>query len=201
MAAIIRTEWSGTSGGPGLTQMAVTGAAGGIWNPDGTQSAVNAVRTFWQSVSAYLPDELRLQVMPTIDVYDTGTAVLTNSYTAATPPQVVAGSSAGTYAAGAGFKITWGTGQIRNGRRVRGTTFIVPAASNVYSANGTIASGVLTAMNTAAATLLSQLSAGGTSLAVWSRPVETPTARAGVMTSVVAGSCSTKTAILRGRRD
>lgn len=201
MVAIIRTEWSGTSGGPGLTQMAVTGAAGGIWNPDATQAAVNAVRTFWSGVAAYLPDELKLQVMPTIDVYNESNAELTNSYTAATAPGVVSGSSAAIYAAGAGFKITWGTGQIRNGRRVRGTTFIVPAASNVYTANGTITASAVTSINGSAANLLSALAAAGTSLAVWSRPVEGENPRLGVVTSVTAGSCSTKTSILRGRRD
>lgn len=201
MVAIIRTEWSGTSGGPGLTQLAVTGAAGGIWNPDATQASVNAVRAFWAACSLYLPDELRLQVMPTIDVYNESNAELTNSYTAATAPAMVAGSSAALYAAGAGFKVTWGTGQIRNGRRVRGTTFIVPAASNVYTNSGTISGTVVGAINTAGANLLSALSAAGTSLAVWSRPIELPEPRLGVVTSVTGASCSTKTSILRGRRD
>jgi hypothetical protein len=201
VVAIIRTEWSGTSGGPGLTQLAVTGAAGGIWNPDATQAAVNAMRVFWFGIAGYLPDELKLTVQPTIDVYNESNGELTNSYTATTPPAVVSGTSAAIYAAGAGFKITWGTGQIRNGRRVRGTTFVVPAASNVYSASGTIVPAVMTAVNNQANNLLSQLSAAGTSLAVWSRPVDAPEARLGVVTSVTGAACSSKTSILRGRRD
>jgi hypothetical protein len=181
--------------------MCVTGAAGGIWNPDATQASVNAVRTFWDSMKTYLPDELQLRVSPTIDVYNEADAKLTNSYTAATPPVTVNGSSATVYAAGAGFKITWGTGQIRNGRRVRGTTFVVPAASNCYASNGMISSAVVAVMNTSAANLLAALSAAGTSMAVWSRPIELPQPRLGTVTSVIGGSCSTKTAVLRGRRD
>jgi hypothetical protein len=198
---IVRTQWSGTTGGPGLTQFAVIGAAGGDWNPSGTQSAVNAVRTFWDALKGYLPDEVRLLVLPSIDVYDRVTGDLVDTYTAGTAPATVAGSSAGTYAGGAGMKITWNTGQIRNGRRVRGSTFIVPAASIVYTANGTIGGTIMTNVGTAASNLISQLNAGGTPLAIYSRPVNGDNARAGFATEVIAGACGSKTAVLRGRRD
>lgn len=201
MVALVRTEWSGTSGGPGVTQLAVTGAAGGIWNPTGTQGAVNAVRTFWDAVKGYLPDELKLTVSPVIDDYDTNSGDLVGSYVAATAPLVVVGTSVGVYAGGAGFKLTWNTGQIREGRRVRGSTFIVPAASAVYTNTGTITTAVTTAVNTAAANLITALAANETSLAVWSRPRILPTPRGGLAYSVATGATSAKTAILRGRRD
>lgn len=177
------------------------GAAGGAWNPSGAQTAVNAVRTFWNSLAAYLPDEVRIQVNPVVDTYERENGELFSSHTAATPPAVVAGTSTSGYAGGAGCKVTWNTSQIRNGRRVRGSTFIVPLSATAFTAVGTIGGTQSGAINTAAATLLSQLSAGGTPLAVWSRPRTTPTLRVGFCTEVVAGNCSTKTAILRGRRD
>lgn len=201
MVAIIRTEWSGTSGGPGLTQMAVMGAAGGEWNPDGAQSAVNAVRNFWLSLASLLPDELRLTTMPTVDTYDTATGELSSSATAAIPPSTVAGTSASGYAGGAGCKVTWQTGQIRNGRRVRGSTFIVPLSAAAFTGTGTIGSTQQTTINNAATALLAALTAGGTSLAVWSRPLILPNPRAGFQTQVISGICSSKSAILRGRRD
>lgn len=204
MVAIVRTEWSGTSGGPGLTQLALLGAAGGIWNPGGEQVAVDAVRAFWQSMVAFLPDELRLQVNPTVDVYDTGTGELIGSNTAGTAPAVVAGTSSASYAGGAGAKITWATGSIRDGRRVRGSTFIVPISSSVYTAVGTIGTATITSVNNASATLISALTTGTMSLAVWSRPreaTETLPARSGLAYDVESGSLGTKTAILRGRRD
>lgn len=201
MVALVRTEWSGTSGGPGLSQMAILGAAGGIWNPDGTQGAVNAVRTFWDSLKSYLPDELRLTVSPVVDDYDEITGQLRASFVAGAAPNVVAGTSATGYAGGAGLKVTWNTGQIRNGRRVRGSTFIVPIANTVFTSNGTIGTAQMTSINTAAATMLAQLTAAGTSMAVWSRPVTSPVPRGGSVHEVLTGSCSSKTAILRGRRD
>lgn len=198
---IVRSEWSGTTGGPGLSQHAVMGAAGGDWNPDGAQSAVNAVRAFWAACASILPDEVRIQVSPVVDTYERENGELFSSHVAAQAPGVVAGTSAAGYAGGAGIKVTWNTGQIRNGRRVKGSTFIVPVASTVFTANGTVGTTTVTSINTAAANMLTALSAGGTSLAVWSRPRETPEIRLGFATQVVTGSVGSKSAILRGRRD
>lgn len=201
MVAIVRTAWSGTSGGPGLTQFAVLGAAGGIWNPSGTQSAVNAVRTFWESLKTLLPDELKLDISPVIDDYDTVTGDLVGSYVAGTAPLQVIGTSTSSYVGGAGAKITWNTGQIRNGKRVKGSTFLVPISSSVFGATGTVGSTAITTINGAANTMLSQLTAGGTSLGVWSRPGPPSKPRAGFATEVLTGSVGNKSAILRGRRD
>lgn len=205
IVGIVRTEWSGTSGGPGLTQHAVMGAAGGDWNPSGAQDAVNAVRAFWAAITSHLPDELRLNVSPVVDTYTYADGELFSSSTAGNAPAVVAGTSTAGYAGGSGVKINWNTGQIRNGRRVRGATFIVPVASTVWTANGTLGAVATSAFNTAAANLLTALSAGGTSLCVYSRPLpvseRNPQGRAGFTTQVTSGSVSNKSAILRGRRD
>lgn len=201
MVGIVRTEWSGTSGGPGLTQFALLGAAGGEWNPGGEQAAVNAVRAFWFALAGILPDELRLTVNPVVDSYNRETGDLIASNTAGTVPAVVAGTSTTGYAGGAGLKITWNTGQIRNGRRVRGSTFIVPVTLGAFTNIGTVTPGTITTVNAAAANLVTALGQGGVSLGVWSRPRDTPNVRVGFATQVVNGSCSSKSAILRGRRD
>jgi hypothetical protein len=181
--------------------MALQGAAGGEWNPSGTQAAVNAVRVFWDALGGYLPDELKLTVNPVIDVYDQATGQLTASYVAGTAPAQVTGRATGSYAGGVGFKVVWNTGQIRNGRRVKGSTFVVPGASNAFGLTGTVLPAVVVAVNAAAAQLISGLNAGGTPLAVWSRPRDTPSVRAGYSTEVTQGSTSSKSAIMRGRRD
>lgn len=201
MVALVRTEWSGTSGGPGVTQMAVYGDVGGAWGASSSQAAVNAVRQFWDSLKALLPDELKLQVSPVIDDYDTVSGDLVGSYVAATAPVQVVGTSAQSYVGGAGAKITWNTGQIRNGKRVKGSTFIVPIASTVFGPTGTVSAGSILTINTAAAAMLSQLAAGGSTMAVWSRPGPPSKPRAGFSTQVISGTCNVKSAILRGRRD
>jgi len=204
MVALVRTMWSGTSGGPGLTQMALLGAAGGSWNPGGEQAAVNAVRAFWESIKPYLPDELTLTVSPIVDYYNRETGELLGSNIAGTAPATVAGTSAAAYAGGAGCKVTWETGQVRDGRRVRGSTYIVPLASSSFTATGTISGTTKTAINTAAATMLTAFSTASLTMGVWSRPREATAElpqRNGAAFQVTAGIASTKSAILRGRRD
>jgi hypothetical protein len=201
MVAIVRTEWSGTSGGPGLTQLVLQGAGGVMWTPGKEQVAVNAVRSFWVALAPLLPNELTLTVSPVVDAYDTNTGKLIGSYSAPTAPSPVPGTSASNYAAGAGFKVNWNTGAVINGRRVRGSTFIVPAGSNVYDGTGRILAATMTTVNTAASNLLGSLSGNETNLTVWSRPDIKLEETDGVATIVTGGSCSAKTAILRGRRD
>lgn len=201
MVAIVRTEWDGTSGGPGLTQLAFLG--NGEFTAANAQAAVNAVRKFWDSLKGYLPDELKLNVMPTVDIYNETDAQLTGSVVAPVVPTQVAGTSASSYAGGAGMKVNWNTGVIRNGRRVKGATFIVPAASTVYTSNGTISAITVTGINTACNTLMADVTAGGTALLVWSRPlvVGGVITRTGATAGVISGTTNPKSAILRGRRD
>ena len=201
MVAIVRTEWDGTSGGPGLTQFALLG--NGEFTGANAQAAVNATRKFWESLKAYLPDELRLNVLPTVDIYNETNGELTGSTVAAAAPVTVAGTASLGYAGGAGIKINWNTGIIRNGRRVRGATFIVPAAALVYTSNGTVGATPVTTVNSAAMTLMADLTAGGTALLVWSRPlvVGGVITRSGATAGVINGTCAPKSAILRGRRD
>lgn len=211
MPGIIRTAWSGTSGGPGLTQFAIGGWTSGTTAGAGNQPAVDAVRQFWFALAGILPDELRLTVQPVIDDYDDANGQLIGSYVAANAPASVLGSSATSYAGGAGGKVTWNTGQIAHGRRIKGATFLVPLANGVYSGTGTITPGTITTVNNAANSLMTALSNNGTPLVIWSRPREAKapspsypngqTARAGFTTPVLNAAMGTKTAILRGRRD
>lgn len=201
MVAIVRTEWDGTSGGPGLSQMALLGSEG--FTAGNAQAAVNAVRKFWNSLAGALPDEVRLTVSPIVDIYNEGDGELTSSFVAAVNPLVVAGTGITGYAGGTGIKLNWNTGSIRNGRRVKGATFVVPALASSFTTTGTVSSGTLGTLNSAASVLLSDLTAGGTALAVWSRPlvVGGVVTRAGAITGVISGSAGVKSAILRGRRD
>jgi len=204
VVALVRTAWSGTSGGPGVTQIALLGAAGGTWNPGGEQAAVNAMRTFWDAIKVYLPNELTLTVSPIVDYYDTQTGELLGSNIAATAPAVVAGTGAGSYAGGAGAKVAWETGQVRDGRRVRGTTYLVPAVDTTFTTTGTIGATPKATVNTAAAAFIASIAGATMAVAVWSRPREasdTLPAREGAAFQVTSGLCSSKSAILRGRRD
>lgn len=197
---IVRANWSGTTGGPGLTQLAVFGGGGAPLSAANAQSAVDAVRAWFLGLASYLPNEVTIQVQPSVDQYNQATGQLTDTVTAGTAPAVVTGSSTGNYTGGAGFKVTWETNAIANGRRVRGRTYIVPAGGNVYDNDGTLLATVTTDIINKSNTLLSTLSGAGLGLVVWSRPTALGSTD-GVITAVQTPVVKDKTAILRGRRD
>lgn len=202
--SLIRTAWAGTSGGPGLTQLAITEASGTFLTPTNAQTAVNAVRAYWNSIIGLLPNEIILSVSPVIDTYDETTGELVGSTSAATTPTLVAGTDTGSYSMASGGKMNLNTGTIRFGRRVRGTVFIVPMASSAYTAFGALGSTPRSTIATAGETMRTALAAAGLPLVVYSRPkdatVDAP-ARPGAVTLVTACETSEKGAVLRGRRD
>lgn len=196
----IITEWSGTSGGPGVSTMGIQVTGGGAISAGGVQTAVNAVRSFWDSVKGLLPNELSLRVSPICDQYEDSTAVLVGSATAATPPAPVLGGSVSAYAGGVGIRVDWNTGAIQFGRRVRGRTYLVPAGQGNFDVDGTVSAASLAVAQPAAAALISALSTGGVPLVVWTKPNDEK-GRAGVCTPVTNGTVPDKSAILRTRRD
>jgi len=202
VVALVRTGWSGTTGGPGVTQLHVEGITDPhTWDAAAAQIAVDAVRTFWDAIKAYLPNEIVLTVSPVVDVYDIISGDLVGSYSAATPPASVTGSATGVYSMASGMKINLNTGVIRNGRRVRGGIFVVPADGTAFTNGGVVAATPRTTMNTAVNTMRGTLVAANKQLVVYSRPVTTPTARDGATAAVNGAETSEKGAILRGRRD
>ena len=198
---IVRTQWAGTSGGPGLTQLAIAEDTGGFWTSTQAQNAVNAVRAFWNSIAANLPDEVVLTVSPVVDLYRETDNVLIASEVAPTAPASVAGTSTAIFSMASGMKVNLNTTVIRNGRRVRGSMYIVPAASSVYTTGGAVASTVRTAVNTAGATLDTTLNSSGLKLVVWSRGKKVPTVKTGAISDVISLEVNEKVAIMRGRRD
>lgn len=203
--AIVRTSWSGTTGGPGLTQMAFQGIVDPhSWDATSAQTVVNAVRTFWDTFKVQIPDNITLTVQPTIDVYNNISGELVGSYAAATPPTAVAGTSAAVFSMAAGLKLNLNTGIIRYGRRIKGAIFVVPASSASFTTDGIVTAGTITALNGAGAALITTLASSNIQPVVYSRPKEavgTNPARDGAVAAVVSYSTSPKGAILRGRRD
>lgn len=200
---IVRTYWAGTTGGPGITQLAVAEGTGGFWTPTQATTVTAAVHDFWEDLIAYLPNEITLTVDPVVDLYDEANAELVASETATATPGVVTGINTAAYSMASGLKINWNTGAIRAGRRVKGSTFIVPAASSVYTNTGVVDGVVATAFNTAANLLRTTLTGASMKLVVWSRPLKEGDVivRPGAFSDVSGAATSTKGAILRGRRD
>jgi hypothetical protein len=201
---VVKTSWQGTSGGPGLSQICFTTRDNSDFNQAQAQTAVNAVRTFWAAIASYLPNEIILTVLPTVDGF---TVLSTNndlhsSVVAATPPAVVVGTDTGVYSMASGLKVNLHTNDIKYGRRVRGAFYVVPAGQTAYSNAGTIIPACTTAINNAGAAMISSMNSASLDLVVWSRwnKLKHPERLSGysVVDSV---KCNDKTAVLRGRRD
>jgi hypothetical protein len=199
--AIVRTAWAGTTGGPGLTQHAIEDATGAELTVAQCQTAVNAVRAFWDTIKAYIPNEVTLTVLPTVDIYGYITATLVGSHTVGVAPATVQGTDAGSYAMASGLKVNLQTEVIAFGRRIRGATYIVPGGSSTFNTSGQAATAAKTAIDAAGATLLTALATGGINLKVWSRPRTLPTERDGFVSNVSSIKTNDQTAVLRGRRD
>jgi hypothetical protein len=203
MLGIVRTSWLGTSGGPGLTQLIVNRSTTDqvVLTTAECQTAVNAVRGFWDAIKTLMPDELVFTVSPVVDQYDWGTGALLASVSAPTPPTSVGGTSTAAYSMASGAKVNLNTTNILDGRRVRGGIYLVPCSSAVFSATGTVLSTARTTIDTAANAMRTALTAGGLNLYVWSRPTSPGPSTDGVLSTVSAVETSEKGAILRGRRD
>lgn len=205
---IIRTNWAGTTGGPGLSQIAIaettSGGVGSFFTTTNVQTAVDAMRAFWQALNGLLPNELTLTVSPTVDIYDEVSGDLIASITATTSPATVVGLDSGVYSMASGMKMKLATGVIRNGRRVAGALYIVPAGATAMTNTGNIASTARTTVNNAGNTFKTALATPLLKHVVYSRPIpsgEPNGPRDGALAEVSAYDTNEKTAILRGRRD
>lgn len=180
--ARIRVEWSGVVGGGLSTFYALEADAA---------AAYAAVRAFF--------DDIDGQVVPTItwsfpnvgDVLDSATGQITGSWTA-TQLSTVSGTASETRrAASVGVRVTWQTGAVIGGRRVRGATYITDLSIGAYENDGTLSSSALEAFRNAA----SDLAAEGV-LLVWSRPGPNGSGTSEITSATVAD----RVTALRSRR-
>lgn len=201
---IVKTHWLGTTGGPGLTQLAVRRASDGYLTAGDAAAATAAMRQFWATIVAYIPNEVSLTVDPVVDtyVYNSLHNDLETTATAATAPAVVTGTGTSAYSMAAGLRLELNTGTIRYGRRVRGSMFIVPTDVTAFSVTGGTNPAAKTAVEGAFTTMQTSLINNGLVPGVWSRwnKLKHPE-RPSAFSDVSQGKLNDKTAVLRGRRD
>lgn len=198
----VKARWSGFSGGPGYTVLHFRDFDG----PDGGEGSVNdgsvngaldKAYLFFDALRPQLPAEVRIQVEAEVDIIEDSNGELVRSV-AGTTPLLVAGSGAGSYSAAVGAVVNWRTGGVRNGRRVRGRSFLVPLAGGAFGTNGALVPSVQALIQTAADTLAS--STGTPDLFVYARP-SNAAAVDGRAFAVTSASVPSLGAVLRSRRD
>lgn len=208
----LRLNWTGFSGGPGYTNLhfGVPGGSDGAWiTPENIASAVSKTDTFVNVLNAALPSAVSLQIDKTAEVIAIVDGRLID-YKTVSPFARANGSGTGNWSAASGAVINWYSSGIRNGRRVRGRTFVVPLAGSALDSNGTIADATVSAFANAATALLAP-GTGGIQLHVWGRPTRSDvidpatgkkTVNAdGVAHPAISARVPDKVAVLTSRRD
>jgi hypothetical protein len=180
----VRVALTGFPGAPGVsTFYALDGAA-----------MLAPLRALYQNRRTNFPSDVRFTFETIGDIIDPLTGDLMGTWTGTNPGDVV-GTDSGIYSAPSGLAVTWLTGDVLDGRRLRGRTFMVPLASDVYALDGGIGAGVLAAFVTDAAALVA---AAAANFVVWHRPNPS---HAGGYSVVIGSRVSNKAAILTSRRD
>lgn len=167
---------------------------------------IEPLKTLYTTLLLRMPLALTSQVETAGDFLEATTGTITGAWSAASTLPA-SGSAAGVYAAPVGLCLTWTTGTITDGKRVKGRTFVVPMSQNVYGADGSAENTNLTAIRDAAAAF--QVATSG-NLVVWHRPRAARAAdgsrpavvaRAGSHAVVTGSFVRDKIAVLRSRRD
>lgn len=193
MPQVIRyeTPWGIPNAGPSTSvwHMAATAIQSDV------QATVDAIRQFFDDIKALLPNDVTIGGSATFSILDTASGQLVGTGSV-TQPGPVTGTAAQGWAAGAGGRILWPTDTVRNGRKIVGSTFLVPLASIAYDNNGFLQGTTRTTLGNAAATLLATagIHAG---LLVYSRPAP---GKPGVMTAPARSTVPAQTATLRKRK-
>ena len=159
----VRVSWQNWPGAPGVSTFYYGTSLGSL----PTQAQIDGIRTFFNTLSSYIPSGLTINVPNSGDQLNWVDGKLTGTWSVPTAPATVTGSGTGNYAGNAGAVIHWLTTDVVNGHRVRGRTFIVPLVSTVYDTGGSLSTTFISALNTAGTTLVG-LADGPP--AVWARP-------------------------------
>lgn len=189
----VKVRWSGFSGAPGYTNLHFDAPT----EPTqaGAQAVYQAAFQFTVDITSALPSAVSLTTEGGVEVVDQTTNELI-TILQATQGATQKGLNTGGFSSATGACIVWETGEVKNGRRVRGRTFVVPLAATYYDLDGTLNNGVLTDLQSAA----TALAGGGFSFGVLSRP-SSQGAGDGSFHTVSSGRITDKTAVLRSRRD
>lgn len=166
--AKVTINWSGLPGGPGYTNLYFTDISGPS-SVDQTlvDSAVSKTDAWLAAFRPSLPNSITTGVSATVEAVEETTGALVGFFTG-TPAAAAVGSGGTAYSAPSGAVVSWYTSTVRNSRRIRGRTFIVPLSTTAYEADGSLVASKIATWNTATATLIA--TGASAELGVWSRP-------------------------------
>lgn len=195
--ARIKINWTGFVGAPGYTNLYFRDPGSATMSQSVVNAAVTATDTWLDAWKSLVPPVVSFVIDPNVEVIDENTGTLVALFTG-TPATTRLGTGTGVYSAATGAVVNWKTIGIRNGRVMRGRTFMVPLIGTAYDAAGSLDNTKLGTIRTATATFTSSF--GTSSLVVWGRPT-TSGGTNGVAAVVTGFNIPDMAAVLRSRRD
>lgn len=192
----ITARWTGFTGAPGYSNFYFNSGFldGGVLGEE-AELLANRVRSAFLDTQMHLAPGIQIQVLNEVPIIDSDTGVV-QDYVTFDPVDPMTTSSGDTYAGPAGAVVTWRTNDLRNGRRIRGRTFLVPMASTAFQSDGTLVGDAISDLQDFADTLMGGSLDGD--LGVWSRPQG---GSGGVFATVTGYTVPDMVAVLRSRRD
>lgn len=201
--ARVSVVYTGFAGAPGYSNFYFRRRTGGGWE-DYIGQVISRCNDFYEALESIISDAGHWEVQPSVDIINdfTGELEATHIGTA------LEGDGTG-YAAWAplasGLCIQWLTDGIRNGRHVRGRTFVVPVAADQIAADGGPVGGALTACGNAADALTGS-GAEAVVPVIWSRPKYTNATPPvldvnGTYSNITGNYTKDEFAVLRSRRN
>lgn len=186
--ARLRYVWSGTG--------IVGGGVSTFYSSNSDPATLNAaIRAFFLANNGLFPSSVSIIPPGSGDTIESTTGVLNGSWSM-TAPALVVGAGSGSWAAGVGLRVVWNTAGITRGRRVRGSTFLVPLTTAFYDTNGNIADATWLNVQNSAETLRA---ADGGSMRIYSRP-SAPGVGDGVAHPITSARVPDVVSWLRSRR-
>lgn len=189
--------WTGFIGAPGFTNLYFRNATPGTIDQAVVNDAVIKVDNFLTALQSRLPASVTVQTDATVEIIDDVNGQL-QGFMQGVPAAAKVGTGTGNYSAASGAVANWYTGTVRNGRRIRGRSFLVPLAGSALAVDGTIDNTQIVALRTAATALHG--ATGASRFVVWGRPNNVALDN-GVSAEVITSTVPDKAAILTSRRD
>lgn len=184
----MRAVWGGSGvTGPGLSTFYFAQSGSGF---------PADVRAFFEAIKANIPSNVTITVPNEGDIINDTNGELAGSWSEPSGGGITTGTFAGDYPQGVGIRVVWNTAGIYRGRRVKGSTFIVPIGGALFGTSGQLDPATQAIIQTAADTY----AASGSNPVIYSRFSDVGTHTDGENNAVTSATVPSLVSWLRSRR-
>lgn len=134
--------------------------------PDSIVGGANELLAFFSALGTELAGGMNISVPSNGDIIEDTTGDKVGSWSDPGTGGTIGTSAPGSFVNGVGMRVVWNTSGIFKGRRVRGSTFLVPIRSDRFEGAGNISGTLLSTVQTAANALVADFEG----FTIFSRP-------------------------------